>query len=60
MVLIRGKTPKQYHRDNYEKNADKIKADRKARYQLEKESKVTIIHVDNLTIKAKRVTIIDD
>lgn len=60
MVFVKGKTLKQYNRDNYEKNKDAIKKARKQRYQFEKANRTTIIHVDNLTIKARKVTIVDD
>jgi len=60
MVLLRGKTPKQYHRDNNEKNKEKYKAERKERYIIEKKNKITVIKVNNLTIHAKNVTIIDE
>lgn len=60
MVKIKGKTPKQYHRDNYEKHRDEILQARKERYEEERKNKVTIINVDKLTIRAKHVTIIDD
>ena len=60
MVFVKGKTLKQYNRDNYEKNKDSIKKARKDRYKFEKANRKTIIHVDNLTIKARKVVIVDD
>lgn len=59
MVKIKGKTPKQYNRDYYEAHPE-LKERRRQRYLNEKQNKVTIINVDNLTIKAKNVTIIND
>jgi len=60
MVKIKDKTPKQYNRDYYERNGLELRERRKQRYWEERKNKVTIVNVDNLTIRAKNVTIVDD
>lgn len=63
MVKIKGKTPKQYHRDNYEKNKERVKAERRERYAKQRDKKFytlkfngkqTVLKADGvLIIKAK-------
>ncbi len=60
MVRIKDKTPKQYNRDYYERHGAELREKRKQRYWEERKNKVTIVNVDNLTIRAKNVTIIDE
>lgn len=60
MVLIKEKSEKQYHRDNYEKHQDEFKKKAKLRYKLQKKNKFTVIKVNNLVIHAKNVTIVDE
>ena len=60
MVFIKGKTVKQYHRDNYEKNKEKIKKARRERYQAQKRNtpKTIVIEGDGtLIIKVKNIVI---
>ena len=57
MVLIRGKTPKQYHRDNYEKNKDKIKAERKERYERERIEKYELVIITGANDYTKPISV---